>query len=413
MAFSNSFSSLQYPPFRNYLIQRFSILLAISMQSLVIGWEIYKVTNDPLSLGLIGLAEIIPAIGLALFAGHFVDKQDKRKVLIWCAIAFIASNLLFLFATLFWFQGQSDNQAIVFTMYSITFVGGVIRAYMVPASFTAFGKVVPREAYANAATWSSAAWQLGAVLGPGLGGFIYYLFGLSAAIAVVVAFLVVGFIAILGLPSMKPMPEFEMIENIWKGLGEGLKFVFKTKEVLGALSLDMFAVLFGGAVALLPVFAKDILRVGPEGLGILRAAPGIGALLTFLILANIPLEKNAGKKLLASVFSFGITMIVFAVSTSFVLSLFALFFSGVFDGVSVVIRQTILQLRTPENMKGRVSSVNSIFVGSSNEIGAFESGVAAKLMGTVPSVIFGGCITLLVVVTTYFISPSMRNLKLK
>jgi MFS family permease len=393
---SNSFSSLQYKPFRNYLIQRFTILLAIAMQSLVIGWEIYKITNDPLSLGLIGLAEIVPAIGLALFAGHFVDKQDKRKVLLWCAVAFVLSNLLFLIATLPSIQVLLGSGMIVFVMYATAFTGGVIRAFSVPASFTTFGKVVPKEVYANAATWSSSAWQLGAVLGPGMGGFIYNYLGLSMALGFVTLFFLIGLIAITNLESMPANKIEGKEESIWTGLGEGLKFVFKTKEVLGALSLDMFAVLFGGAVALLPVFAKDILMVGPEGLGILRAAPGVGALITFFI-----------------VFSFGITMIVFAVSTSFILSLIALFFSGVFDGVSVVIRQTILQLRTPENMKGRVSAVNSIFVGSSNEIGAFESGVAARLMGTVPSVVFGGCVTLLVVGITYFISPSMRNLKLK
>jgi MFS family permease len=410
---SNSFSSLQYKPFRNYLIQRFTILLAIAMQSLVIGWEIYRITNDPLSLGLIGLAEIVPAIGLALFAGHFVDKQDKRKVLLWCAVAFVLSNLLFLIATLPSIQILLDSRMILFMIYTTAFTGGVIRAFSVPASFTTFGKVVPKEAYANAATWSSAAWQLGAVLGPGMGGFIYNYLGLSVALGFVTLFFIIGLIAIT---SLEPMPAKEIenkAESIWTGLGEGLKFVFKTKEVLGALSLDMFAVLFGGAVALLPVFAKDILMVGPKGLGILRAAPGVGALITFFIVANVPLEKNAGKKLLACVFSFGVTMIVFAISSSFVVSMAALFLSGVFDGVSVVIRQTILQLRTPENMKGRVSAVNSIFVGSSNEIGAFESGLAARLMGTVPSVLFGGCVTLLVVGITYFISPSMRNLKLK
>jgi MFS family permease len=409
----NSFESLQYKPFRNYLIQRFTILLAIAMQSLIIGWEIYKITNDPISLGLIGLAEILPAISLALFAGHFVDKQDKRKVLLWSVVGFTISNILLLLFLLPSSQEKIGSEKVVYIMYATAFIGGVIRAFSVPASFSIFGKVVPKELYANAATWSSSAWQLGAVFGPALGGFSYNYFGLTVTLGFVTFFFVVGFFALLKLPPMPSLIVDVANEGIFKGLGEGLRFVFKTKEILGALSLDMFAVLFGGAVALLPVFAKDILMVGPEGLGILRAAPGVGALITFFIIASIPLEKNAGIKLMGCIFAFGLTMIVFAVSKNFMLSLFALFFSGVFDGVSVVIRQTILQLKTPENMKGRVSAVNSIFVGSSNEIGAFESGVAAKIMGTVPSVVFGGCVTLIVVAVTYIVSPSMRNLKLK
>ena len=266
--------------------------------------------------------------------------------------------------------------------------------------------------YPNAATWSSSTWQMASILGPAVAGFTINWIGIHWSLCIV--FILVMVALILGtLISKKPVLNPKIGEPVLESLKEGVRFVFSTKAILGALSLDMIAVLFGGAVALLPVFAQDILKVGSEGFGILRAAPAVGAFLTMLITAYIPISRKAGLKLLVAVFGFGISIIVFGLSTIFWVSVVALFFSGVTDGVSMVIRQTILQLKTPDHMRGRVASVNTMFVGSSNELGAFESGLTAKLMGTVTAVVFGGSMTILTVLTTGIISPSFRKLDLE
>ena len=287
-----------------------------------------------------------------------------------------------------------------------------MRAFLGPTVFSLFGQVIPRTHFTNGATWSSSAWQMGAVLGPALGGFAIVWLGVHWSL-LVVAGCALAAILVLLLIGRKAIPEVSKGESIRESLKEGLSFVFRTKAVLGALTLDMFAVLFGGAVALLPIYAQDILDVGSTGFGVLRAAPAVGSFAIMLTVAHFPLNHKAGLKLLASVFVFGVCIIVFGLSTIFWVSLLALFVSGVADGISVVIRQTILQLRTPDEMRGRVSSVNSMFVGSSNELGAFESGVTARLMGTVPAVVFGGAMTLLIVVLTGALSSDMRELELE
>ena len=292
------------------------------------------------------------------------------------------------------------------------FLGGIVRAFLGPTNFSLFALIVPKKVYPNAATWNSSVWQTGAVLGPALAGFSIYWIGVHWSMCLIFGFSLLALIFLLQIPK-KPIMNPKIGEPVMKSLMEGVKFVWNTKIVFGVIALDMVAVLFGGAVALLPVFAQDILRVGPGGFGVLRAAPAVGAVIIMFTSAYYPLNRKAGLKLLAAIFGFGLSIILFGLSTSFWLSVFALFLSGMTDGISMIIRQTILQLRTPDHMRGRVSSVNSMFVSSSNELGAFESGVTAKLMGTVTAVVFGGSMTLLTVLGTGIFSPAFRKLDLR
>ncbi|MEO8535557.1 MAG: MFS transporter, partial [Flavobacterium sp.] len=369
-------------------------------------------TKNPLSLGLIGLMEVIPAVSMALFAGHMVDQREKKGLLVKCILGFsVISFGLFL---LTWpkIVGGWSTDAILYSIYFLVFLGGLVRAFLGPTIFSLLSLIVPKKAYPNAATWSSSVWQIGSVLGPAIAGFSINFIGVHWSMCSVFACSLFALIALSQI-SKKPILNPKIGEPIMESLKEGLKFVFNNKTILGVLSLDMVAVLFGGAVALLPVFAQDILKVGPEGFGVLRAAPAVGAFITMLVSAYVPLYKKAGMKLLAAIFVFGLSIILFGVSTIFWISVVALFLSGLADGISVVIRQTILQLKTPDHMRGRVAAVNSMFVGSSNELGAFESGLTAKLMGTVVSVVFGGSMTLLTVLGFGIQSPTFRNLDLQ
>jgi MFS family permease len=380
------------------------------MQFVVIEWEVYRVTKDPLSLGIIGLVEVIPAIGMALFAGHVVDRSEKRNLLLKALLGFLSISAGLFLLTWPTFSSWFDDAMLINLIYLMVFLGGIVRAFIGPSVFSLFSLLLPKEVYPNGSTWSSMAWQFGAVAGPAVGGLSIGFLGAHWSMLVVVVF---ASISTLLLWLCIPVQKFERgdkKEGIAQSLKEGLRFVFRTKEIFGAISLDMFAVLFGGAVALLPVFAQDILKVGSVGFGFLRAAPAVGSFLIMIVVTYYPLNANAGRKLLLSIFGFGVCIIVFGLSELYWVSLLAMFFSGVFDGVSVVIRQTILQLYTPDHMRGRVSSVNSIFVGSSNELGAFESGFTARLMGTVNAVVFGGVVTLLTVIGTGTLIPSLRNL---
>ncbi|KAF2331074.1 MFS transporter [Flavobacterium ginsenosidimutans] len=406
------YQALRYREFNVFLLLRFAMVFAWSMQFIVIEWEVYSLTKNPLSLGIIGLMEIIPAVSMSLFAGHIVDQREKKSLLVKCILGFsVISFGLFL---LTWPKviGGWSTYLILYSIYALVFFGGIVRSFMGPTIFSLLSLIIPKKVYPNAATWSSSVWQIGAVMGPALAGFSINWIGVHWSMCLVFGFSILSLVALSQI-SQKPIVNPKMGESIKDSLMEGLTFVFKNKIVLGALSLDMIAVLFGGAVALLPVFAQDILKVGSEGFGILRAAPAVGAFITMLVSAYVPLYENAGKKLLIAIFVFGLSIILFGLSTYFWLSVFALFLSGLADGISVVIRQTILQLKTPDHMRGRVGAVNSIFVGSSNELGAFESGATAKLMGAVTSVVFGGSITLLTVVFTALKSPTFRNLDLK
>lgn len=412
MAKNDPYAALRYKEFNIFLLVRFAMVFAWSMQFVVIEWEVYSITKNPLSLGIIGLMEVIPAVSLALFAGHTVDQNEKRNLLFKCLFGFSVISIgLFL---LTWPEVTTNisTKVTLYSIYFLVFLGGIVRAFLGPTIFSLFSLVVPKKVYPNAATWSSSVWQMGAVLGPALAGFAINWIGVHWSMCLIFGF---SLFAIISLSQIerKPILNPKIGEPILTSLKEGIHFVRNSKAVLGALSLDMIAVLFGGAVALLPIYAQDILKVGPEGFGILRAAPAVGALITMFTSAYFPLYRKAGLKLLAAIFGFGICIIVFGLSTTFWLSVAALFLSGVTDGISMVIRQTILQLRTPDSMRGRVASVNSMFVGSSNELGAFESGLTAKLMGTVTAVVFGGSMTLITVVFTGIISPKFRKLDLR
>ena len=404
--------ALRYKEFNLFLLLRFVMVFAWSMQFIIIEWEVYSLTKSALSLGMISLMEVIPAIGMALFAGHIVDKKKKKGMLLKCILGFATISFgLFL---LTWPKMVSDlsSDTILYSIYFLVFLGGLVRAFLGPTIFSLMSLIVPKKAYPNAATWSSSVWQIGAVVGPAIAGFSITWVGVHWSMCFVFGCSIFALLFLTQI-SKKPILNPKIGEPVMESLKEGIKFVYTNKSILGALTLDMVAVLFGGAVALLPIFAQDILKVGPEGFGILRAAPAIGALVTMFVAAHLPFYKNAGIKLLAAIFGFGVCIIVFGLSTWFWLSVFALFMSGVTDGISVVIRQTILQLKTPDSMRGRVAAVNSIFVGSSNELGAFESGLTAKLMGTVTAVVFGGSMTLLIVIFTGIKLPGFRNLDLQ
>jgi MFS family permease len=298
----------------------------------------------------------------------------------------------------------------VVPIYSVIFLSGIARGFLTPAIFSYMPQLVPRELYPNAVTWNSTMWETAAIGGPALGGVLYAFFGVTASYVTDVILMLTGLLLAFGITN-KPLPETTLEQGVVEKIRSGLRFVFRNPLILSAISLDLFAVLFGGAVALLPIFAADILNAGKAGLGVLRSAPSVGALLMAFYITHHPITRNTGKILLACVAGFGVSMILFALSTNFWLSLFLLMMSGMFDCISVIIRGTLLQTLTPENMKGRVSAVNHIFIGSSNEIGMFESGVAARLLGVVPSVIFGGCMTILVVGVTGWVSKSLRKLQ--
>ena len=405
------YAALRFKEFNFFLIIRFILVFGWSMQFIIVEWEVYSLTKDPLSLGLIGLVEVVPAISMALFAGHIVDQREKKMLFFQCIIAFLLVATGYYFITSPYVYEKYENSQILVGIYVLVFLGGFIRAFIGPTIFSLVALIVPKRVYPNAATWSSSTWQLAIVLGPAFAGFSIAWIGVHNSMGIVFATIVIG-LFLISFIKKKPILNPKIGEPIFKSLKAGLNFVYKTKAILVALTLDMVAVLFGGAIALLPIYAQDILNVGSEGFGILRAAPAVGSVLMMIASAHIPLTKNAGKKLLYAIFCFGISIIVFGISDIFWLSVFALFMYGLTDGVSMIIRQTILQLKTPDEFRGRVASVNSIFVGSSNELGAFESGATAKLMGTVPAVVFGGVMTILTVGFTAIKSPNFRKLDL-
>jgi MFS family permease len=405
-----AFAVMHIKNFRFYLFFRIFLTMASLMQSVIVGWQVYELSHNVLWLGFIGLAEVIPQISISLFAGHFIDLYNRRKIVNYSTLLLIFGALVLLI--------YSTNAAYYAERYGLLpvfftiFLTGLARGIISPALVALMGQLVPRNLYANAATWNSANWQVAAVLGPAIGGMVYGFWGVVPAYSVVLGLYTLSVIMIMFVRSGR----HEVVhsgEGVFPRIKSGIDFVFKTPELLGAFTLDMFAVLFGGAVAMLPVFASDILFVGPQGLGILRACPAIGAsLMAFILMFRPPVGKT-GRILFIAVIGFGLCMIGFAISKSFILSGVLLILSGAFDNISVVIRGTILQLFTPDEMRGRVASVNSIFIGSSNELGAFESGVAAKLMGLVPSVLFGGIMTLVVVFTTITVNKPLRRLSIR
>jgi MFS family permease len=406
----NPYIALSIREFRFFLGLRLAITLAIQIEAVVVGWQVYAITADSFSLGLIGLAEAIPAIAVSLYAGHLADVSNRKYIMVvMLSLLLVCSAGLWLLA---WQAAFLSKFQLLFGIYSLIFLTGIARGFLSPTSSAFMGQLVDKSIYKNAVTWSSNIWQSAFVVGAGVAGLLYANIGLENTYLLQTLLMAIGLGCLLCIGS-KPVSAYKSGEKIQTRIGEGLKFVFGNQLLISALSLDLFAVLFGGAVALLPVFAKDILQVGAEGLGILRAMPAVGAVCMAVWLAYMPIGKNAGNLLLWCVAGFGLATIGFALSTNFGLSLLCLFLTGAFDSVSVVIRSTLVQTLTPDNMKGRVSAVNSIFIGSSNEIGAFESGLAAKLMGTVPSVVFGGCMTLLVVGVVAAFARKLRQLDLR
>ena len=393
--------------FLKLLAFRIQLVLAYQIMAVVVGWHIYEITHNTLALGLIGLAEVVPYFCCALFAGHAVDHHYSRRIFGILAALMLFINALTLTAlSLGWIGGNAS-----LWIYGLITFTGIARAFIAPSYSTLFAIILPREEYARASGIGSAVFQSGLVLGPAIGGLLVGFVSKTAAYSLA-TLLCLGAAAAMWSLRVKEPPAAIDSPPVFNSIKDGLRFVFSNQIVFGALSLDMFAVLFGGAVSMLPAFIQDIYHYGPEGLGILRAAPAVGAIFTGLWLTRHPLNKHAGRWLFGAVAGFGLCIIGFGLSTYFWMSAALLLISGVCDGVSVVMRTTILQLATPDAMRGRVSAINGIFIGSSNELGAFESGLTARLMGLVPSVIFGGVMTLAVVTATAKLAPKLRKLEL-
>lgn len=406
------YAALRYPEFRYFVTAQFLFTIAILIQEVVISYYLYEITNDPLSLGLIGLFEAIPYISLALFGGYFADRKEKRTIIQICYGIIIMCSLLLLWVT----HPSTEHGFSILQqknfIYLTVFFLGVARGFYGPAWSSLKPFLVSAEHYSNSASWGSQFWQIGSILGPASAGFLYSWLGLTNTLILVIVFFLAAFVFVSQI-SKKGIQNIETQVDIFGSLKEGIKFVTGNRILFYAILLDMFSVLFGGVVAILPVFAKDILKVGAEGLGIMRAAPGLGAVLTMLGTAYFPPTRQAWRNMLIAVTGFGLATLVFAFSTSLWLSVIALFFTGAFDSVSVVIRQTILQVLPPDDMRGRVNSVSGIFVSCSNELGAFESGVLTKFIGAIPTVIFGGVMTLVVVGTLFFRSKELFSVKLE
>ncbi len=391
--------------FAKLLGYRCMLVMSYQILMVVVGWHLYQITHDTLSLGLVGLAEIIPYFATALFAGYAVDHYSKRNFAVLSGLIMLVSA-----AILANIAQQPMATQMPLWIYSCVVLVGFGRAFIAPSYSAMFAAILPRNQFAEASSLGSSAFQIGLVLGPAVGGLLVGYLSIDAAYWVAGGFGLAAALTLLSLPII--MPHNQLKPEIFKGIAAGLGFVFRHQIVLSALALDMLAVLFGGAIAMLPAFIHDIYLQGPESLGILRASPAMGAILTSLYLAHRPIREHAGKRLLWAVAGFGACMIAFALSKNFWLAAAILMLSGMLDGISVVLRSTIIQLATPDHMRGRVASINGLFIGSSNELGAFESGVAARLLGLVPSVIFGGAMTLLVVAYTAIKAPKLRQLNL-
>jgi MFS family permease len=399
---------LNISDYRNFLISRLLLFIGLEMQFIVIGWLLYDLTKDPLTLGIVGLCEALPALLITPFGGHFADRHDRRAIVKWAFIILFVSTIGMV--VIAWNLDTLEKQLAISIIYAIIVIHGCARGFAGPAMMALVVQLVPRERIPQSTAFNSSTWQIGSIAGPAIGGLIFGFTNATVAFVVATVILGVSLSMMLQVPSY-PKPERVNKDSFRTNFTEGWRFVRGNQLVLAPVAMDMFAVLFGGAVALLPIFASDILMVGPEGLGILRAAPSIGAIMMGFYLAHNPMRGMMGTKLLWAVLGFGGAIIIFALSRNIILSFLMLALSGAFDNISVIIRAQVVQLVTPDHMRGRVSAVDSMFIISSNEIGAFESGFAAKLMGTVPSVIFGGCMTILTVGFTAMLAPKLRRAK--
>ncbi|WP_180048040.1 MFS transporter [Acinetobacter sp. YH12243] len=396
---SDAFAALRYRDFSIVTLNQFCLTLAILIQEIIVAYSLYQITKNPLTLGLIGLAEAIPFISLSLWGGYVADRFNKQTIMKICL--FFAIPMPLILWSLFHYHGLgnlSTNQ-LSWGIYAVIFCLGTIRGFYNPSATSLKPFLIPRALYANGATWTTIGWQSGVIIGPMLGGFMLAFLGRETSLLTVAVLVSICFI-LINLLQKRDFPKIET-ENALHSLGDGFRFIWNSKIVLWSISLDLVSVLFGGVIALLPIFAEDILKVGPEGLGYLRAAPSIGALITMIVLTRFPPTQHAWRNMLLAVAGFGVFTLLFAFSNSMWLSLFALAMTGACDSISVVIRQTILQIYPPDNMRGRVAAVNGMFVSSSNELGAFESGLAAKYMGTIMATVFGGSMTLLVVAISW------------
>ncbi len=402
-------SVFKIPEFRNFILGRFVFIMGLRMMGTLVSWWMYELTRDAFYIGMIGLAEAIPAVTLSLYAGYIIDKSEKRRILVRAVSLYAICAIILLGASSQWFRAELGNKLIIIFIYSVIFFTGVIRAFSGPGFGAIIASLVPREKLISASQLSSTSWLIASITGHASAGFLIAWFHVTGTFVVITCLILVGLFFISRLKEKPPGMTAE--KKTLEAVSEGLKYVFKTRELLGALTLDMFAVLFGGAVAMVPVYAKDILHVGPIGFGWLNAASDIGSISMVIGLTLSPMRRKQGIKLLMAVAGFGLCIIVFGISKWYWVSFGALLVSGVLDGVSVVVRSNIVQIMTPDELRGRVMSVNSMFINSSNEIGQFESGVAAKLMGVVPSVVFGGCMTIMVVIATWFKAPSLKKLE--
>lgn len=399
---SASRAALRYPNFRFYSLARFLTTISSEMQSVAVGWQVYSLTNRPLDLGLVGLAQFLPPICLFLLAGQAADRYPRLKILKVCYIAFALCSVLLLLASL-------SGIRSVYPIYAILLFNGAVRAFNAPASQAFVPLLVAAEDFPNAVAWSASIFQTATIAGPMVGGILYGLTGnpvpvyCSAAVAYFVGFLS---ITKVNLPDVVRPPGATSLNMVL----DGMRYIWRNQFIMGAISLDLFAVLLGGAVALLPIYASEILKVGAIGLGVLRSAPGLGAVLMSIVVAHWPLRRHAGITMLWCVFGFGLSTVVFGISHNFWLSLAMLFLTGATDTVSVIVRSTMTQLGTPDHMRGRVSAVNMVFIGASNEVGQFESGLTAQWFGTVPAVVLGGIGTMVVVGLWAWLFPSLRRL---
>ena len=398
------YAAFRIVSFRWFVVSLLAMVMAAQVQLVVVGWEIYQLTQDPLSLGLLGLSEVVPYLAVALYAGHVVDRSNRKTISILSLIVLLAASV-----ALFIMAMAQPVPTRAWPFYVVFGACGLARSFLQVARSALIAEVVPRELFANAATWRSSTWQGGTVAGPALGGVMFAAFGPRWTLGINLVFGVVALGAMI-MVRHAPTPLTAGTMPVIRNLVEGLRYVRRQRVILGALTLDLLAVFFGGVVAILPIFASDILHVGADGFGALQAAPGAGAVLMAFIIAHRPPLRRAGPVLLTSVTIFGLCILGFAISRSFALSLLLLAISGAADNVSAVIRSTLIQVKVPPEMLGRVSSVNAIFIGSSNELGYFESGVAARLLGPVPSALFGGTMTLLTVALIAWRVPDVRRL---
>jgi MFS family permease len=390
-----------YPGFANYVVARFFLVAALEMQSVAVAWQVYDITKQPLDLGLVGLAQFLPGIFLFLPAGHSADRFDRRKVLLVCYSGFAACSGLLLALTL-------QHARSIYPIYAVLVLLGVVRTFNWPASRALLPQLVPDEDLPQAVAWNATAFQTATILGPSVGGLLY---AFSRGPSMVYGASMLAAIGALGsIAGIRLRPRVRPAEPISsRTVLAGLRYIWRQKLVLGSISLDLFAVLLGGAVALLPVYAREILHTGPWGLGLLRSAPGVGAAAMAVLLANRPLRRKVGITMLWAVTGFGVFTIVFGLSRSLVVSMVALLLTGAADMISVVIRATLVQVATPDEMRGRVNAVDMLFIGASNELGEFESGLTAHWFGTVPAVVLGGVGTLVVIAIWAWRFPEFRR----